>query len=63
MDESQVKQLVPRRMWVLGVMLLLGQQSNDMVGAIKEGRLDNLPFRLQASSSETTTCNPPIFWA
>ena len=30
------------------------------VERIREGRLDSLPFWLQASSSETTTCNKPV---
>ena len=28
-----------------------------------EDGLDRLSFLLQESSSETTTCNTPIFWA
>ena len=32
---------------------------NDMV----EGRLDGFPFWLQTSSSDTTICNAPIYWA
>ena len=30
---------------------------------MREGRLDGLPFQLQTSSSETTTCNTIILWA
>ena len=34
---------------------------NDYIEGIRKGGLDGLPFQLQASSSETTTCNIPIF--
>ena len=30
---------------------------------MREDGLDNLPFGLKASSSETTTCNTEILWA
>ena len=48
LDENQVKQLVSMEMWVL-VILLVGYGSNDKkVDDMRQFKLDNLPFRLQA---------------
>ena len=49
-------------MWVL-VMVLVEYGSNAKWVEGMGGGLNNLSFRLDASSSETTTCNTPIFWA
>ena len=37
-------------------------KSWQKVVCMREGRLDSLPFRFQASSSETTICNIPLLW-
>ena len=42
------------------VMVLVGYKSDDNGLRVWE-KLDGLPFQLQISSSETTTCNTPFF--
>ena len=46
-------------MWVL-VMVLVGYKSDDNRLRVWE-KLDGLPFQLQIPSSDTTTCNTPVF--
>ena len=57
-----VMQVVYRGMWVL-VMVLVGYGSNVYVECMGEGGLNSIPFWLQASLLETSTCNTLIFWA